>query len=152
MSNMPVLELILDRLPATLLLMAQPASSLLDPLGWPHVLLGTAAELRCSTTFDHGTLLLASFAVPVFWLGQLLILAFGYYLDWLPTQGMVDLRAGYTGFDLVLDVARHMVLSLTLTFIQPGADPAPDTRQHASEVVGRICQGRPRQRDYRRIP
>jgi len=111
---MPVLELILDRLPATLLLMAsQLVFSISLGVG-----LGVLSGRRPSSLLDNSITVfsLASFAVPVFWLGQLLILGFGYYLDWLPIQGMVDLRAGYTGFDLVLDVARHMVLPvLTLT-------------------------------------
>lgn len=113
-SNMPVLELILDRLPATLLLMAsQLVFSISLGVG-----LGVLSARRPNSLLDNSITVfsLASFAVPVFWLGQLLILGFGYYLDWLPIQGMVDLRAGYTGFDLVLDVARHMVLPvLTLT-------------------------------------
>ncbi|MBR2816415.1 MAG: ABC transporter permease [Reyranella sp.] len=113
-SNMPVLELILDRLPATLLLMAsQLVFSISLGVG-----LGVLSARRPNSLLDNSITVfsLASFAVPVFWLGQLLILGFGYYLDWLPIQGMVDLRAGYTGLDLVLDVARHMVLPvLTLT-------------------------------------
>lgn len=113
-SNTPVLELILDRLPATLLLMAsQLVFSISLGVG-----LGVLSARRPNSLLDNSITVfsLASFAVPVFWLGQLLILGFGYYLDWLPIQGMVDLRAGYTGFDLVLDVARHMVLPvLTLT-------------------------------------
>lgn len=113
-SNMPVLELILDRLPATLLLMAsQLVFSISLGVG-----LGVLSARRPNSLLDNSITVfsLASFAVPVFWLGQLLILGFGYYLDWLPIQGMADLRAGYTGFDLVLDVARHMVLPvLTLT-------------------------------------
>ena len=113
-SNMPVLELILDRLPATLLLMAsQLVFSISLGVG-----LGVLSARRPNSLLDNSITVfsLASFAIPVFWLGQLLILGFGYHLDWLPIQGMVDLRAGYTGFDLVLDVARHMVLPvLTLT-------------------------------------
>lgn len=113
-SNTPVLELILDRLPATLLLMASQLVFSIS-LG---ITLGVLSARRPNSLLDNTitVLSLASFAVPVFWLGQLLILGFGYYLDWLPIQGMVDLRAGHTGFDLVLDVARHMILPvLTLT-------------------------------------
>ena len=113
-SNAPVLDLILDRLPATLLLMAsQLVFSVSLGIG-----LGVLSARRANGPLDNTITVfsLASFAIPVFWLGQLLILAFGYYLDWLPIQGMFDLRAGYSGFDLVLDVARHMILPvLTLT-------------------------------------
>jgi peptide/nickel transport system permease protein len=59
---------------------------------------------------------LASFAVPVFWLGQMSILIFGFQLNWFPIQGMVNFREGYTGFRYVLDVAYHLCLPvLTLT-------------------------------------
>lgn len=113
-SNMPVLELILDRLPATLLLMASQLVFSIS-LG---ITLGVLSARRPNSLLDNTITVfsLASFAIPVFWLGQLLILGFGYYLDWLPIQGMVNLRAGYTGFDHVLDVAHHMILPvLTLT-------------------------------------
>lgn len=113
-SSTPVLELILDRLPATLLLMASQLVFSIS-LG---ITLGVLSARRPNSLLDNTITVfsLASFAVPVFWLGQLLILGFGYYLDWLPIQGMVNLRAGYTGFDHVLDVARHMILPvLTLT-------------------------------------
>jgi len=113
-SNAPVLDLILDRLPATLLLMgSQLVFSIALGIG-----LGLLSVRRPNASLDNTITVfsLASFAIPIFWLGQLLILGFGYYLDWLPIQGMIDLRAGYAGFDLVLDVARHMVLPvLTLT-------------------------------------
>lgn len=113
-SNTPVLELILDRLPATLLLMGSQLVFSIS-LG---ITLGVMSARRPNSLLDNTITVfsLASFAIPVFWLGQLLILGFGYYLDWLPIQGMVNLRAGYTGFDHVLDVARHMILPvLTLT-------------------------------------
>lgn len=113
-SNTPVLDLILDRLPATLLLMASQLVFSIS-LG---ITLGVLSARRPNSLLDNTITVfsLASFAIPVFWLGQLLILGFGYYLDWLPIQGMVNLRAGYTGFDHVLDVAHHMILPvLTLT-------------------------------------
>jgi peptide/nickel transport system permease protein len=113
-SNTPVLDLILDRLPATLLLMgSQLVFSASLGIG-----LGVVSARRPNAALDNAITVfsLASFAIPIFWLGQLLILGLGYYLDWLPIQGMINLRAGYTGFDRVLDIARHMVLPvLTLT-------------------------------------
>lgn len=113
-SSAPVIELILDRLPATLLLMtSQLFFSIVLGVG-----LGVLSARRPNSLLDNTITVfsLASFAIPVFWLGQLLILGFGYYLDWFPIQGMINLRAGYTGFAHVLDVAHHMVLPvLTLT-------------------------------------
>jgi peptide/nickel transport system permease protein len=34
-------------------------------------------------------------------------------MNWFPTSGMTTVRARYTGFDHVLDVAMHMVLPVT---------------------------------------
>ena len=36
-------------------------------------------------------------SMPTFWLGMMGILLFASTLRWLPTQGMYNLRAGYTG-------------------------------------------------------
>ncbi|MDR2157687.1 MAG: ABC transporter permease [Clostridiales Family XIII bacterium] len=59
-------------------------------------------------------------AMPVFWLGLMLILIFASILGILPTAGMVDIRADNEGFLHVLDVMKHMILpvsALTLTLI-----------------------------------
>lgn len=61
-------------------------------------------------------------AMPSFWLGLMLIIVFSTRLGILPSQGMVNIRAGYTGVQHILDVAHHMVLPcLTLVLItMPG--------------------------------
>lgn len=113
----PVLDLILDRLPATLLLTGTSAI-LAFVLG---TLLGV---LSARKTFSAADVALSSvsyvlFAVPSFWLGLLLILLFSSRLGWFPTSGMVDVRAGYEGVRHWVDVARHMVLpTVTLVLIQ----------------------------------
>lgn len=48
--------------------------------------------------------------MPTFWLGMMGILLFASTLRWLPTQGMYNLRAGYTGMAYVGDVMVHMIL------------------------------------------
>ena len=50
------------------------------------------------------------YSMPAFWLGLIVILFFASYLGWLPTAGMIDARAGYTGWAHVLDVAKHLIL------------------------------------------
>ena len=49
-------------------------------------------------------------SMPTFWLGMMGILLFASTLRWLPTQGMYNLRAGYTGMAHVGDVMVHMIL------------------------------------------
>ncbi len=51
-------------------------------------------------------------AMPSFWLGIMLIILFATNLSLLPSSGMVDMRAGYTGFRYVLDLLRHLALPL----------------------------------------
>ncbi len=46
------------------------------------------------------------------------ILVFAVWLNWLPSGGLGDLGAGYTGFRRVLDIAVHLILpTITLALI-----------------------------------
>ncbi len=113
----PVLEIVADRLPPTLLLML-PALVLSTALG---VWLGLQAAWRSDRPVDHaivaGTTLAA--AVPAFWLGQVLVIVLAAGLGWFPVQGMTTARASLTGFDYVRDLADHLVLPVaTLTVLQ----------------------------------
>src|SRR3989441_6956229 len=80
------LGLVLERLPATLLL---AASAVLLTLV-VAVPLGVVTAVRRNTLVDHaGTLAtVIGQAVPGFWLGLMLIYVFSVQLRWLPTGGM----------------------------------------------------------------
>lgn len=133
-SNAPVIDLIVDRLPATLLLMvSQLVLSIL--IG---VWLGVVSARKPGSSVDNAITVfsLATFAIPVFWLGQMLILTAGYYLNWFPLQGMVNFRAGYTGWEHVLDVAYHMVLPVTAMTLLNLALIQRLTRASMIEVLG----------------
>ena len=109
-----VVTVIFERLPATLLLVI-PSVFLSSILG---IWLGTIAAKRRHSVGDFGiiTAALVSYAVPVFWFAQLMLLLFAVQLDWFPVQGIRDVRANYDGFWLWLDVAYHMALPvLTMT-------------------------------------
>lgn len=113
----PVFEVILDRVPATLLLMIT-ALTFSTVLG---ILLGVLSALRPRTPTDHGIALvtLTFFSMPVFWLGQLLIIAFAVGLKLFPVQGMESAREEYTGLRHVADVLHHLALpALTLGLVQ----------------------------------
>ena len=107
----PVMELILDRIPATLLLMG-PSLALFIGLG---IVLGIVAARRSNTSVDlvMSGVALVGWSVPVFWLGQLLLIGFALKLGWFPTQGMFNLRAPAHGLGRALDVAWHLVLPAT---------------------------------------
>ena len=109
----------LERFPATLLLM--PSQYTLAAV--VGILLGVLSARRPGSGVDTSLtfLSLASFSIPIFWLGQMLLLVFAYNLSWFPVQGMMDLREGYTGWRLWLDIAHHLVLPVTtLTIFNMG--------------------------------
>ncbi|MEU4572230.1 ABC transporter permease [Nonomuraea sp. ATR24] len=103
----PVLDLIGDRIGATLLL-AGVGLAVAVSLGiWQ----GMRAGWRHGSRFDRfstGTSLVL-WSVPTFWLGLLLLLVFGAYLKIFPSRGIQSVDAP-DGFGYVLDVAHHMVL------------------------------------------
>lgn len=85
----PALQLVLERLPATVEL---SAAALLLALV-VAVPLGVVAAVRRGSAFDQLGLLLSLVgqAFPVFWLGIVLILVFAEDLRWLPASGRGDL-------------------------------------------------------------
>jgi len=107
-NNLPVAELILDRLPATLLLSASAFVFSLV-LG---VTLGALAAARRGKLADSlimaGALLF--YATPLFWVSLMAMLVFSIQLDWLPPFGMESIGAGHTGLARAWDIAQHMVL------------------------------------------
>lgn len=82
----PALGLVLERMPATLLL---TTSSLVVALVIA-VPLGIVAALRRNSLWDLSAATVAQFgqAMPTFWLGLVLILLVGVQLRWLPISGM----------------------------------------------------------------
>lgn len=107
-QQQPVSDVILDRLPNTLLL-AGTALVLSTTLG---ILAGVWAASRSGGLRDRvvATSTLVVYAIPVFWLGQLSILWFGLRLGWFPVQGRTDARSDATGIAHMVDVAHHLIL------------------------------------------
>jgi peptide/nickel transport system permease protein len=116
--NMPVAELILQRLPGTLMLMGF-ALGMAFVLG---LLFGTVMALNAGRFVDRAlsVVTLIFYSVPGFWIGLMLIVAFSIKLGWLPSGGSETIASGKTGFDYALDRLRHMILpgtTLALFFI-----------------------------------
>jgi peptide/nickel transport system permease protein len=114
----PVLDVILERLPATLLLMVS-ALSFAFAAG---LVLGVLAARRVNHWPDTmiSTLGLVFYATPSFWFGLMGIVLFSIHLAWLPSGGFETIGSGLTGVERVLDIARYLVLptmTLALGFL-----------------------------------
>lgn len=103
----PVLELILSRLPATFLLMGA-GLVLGSVLG---VFLGIVYARR--SEFSENAVILiavAGHSMPIFWIGQILLIIFSLHLGLFPAQGMISMRVRETGLAAVWDVLQHLAL------------------------------------------
>ncbi|MGI9523808.1 MAG: ABC transporter permease [Hyphomicrobiaceae bacterium] len=112
--EMPVSQLILDRLFPTLLLMI---STILLAVGF-GILLGLIAATGLNTWRDTAISIFAliTYATPLFWVGLMLIVVFSLNLGWFPTSGMENFAMFYEGWDRVVDIAHHLVLpTITLS-------------------------------------
>jgi peptide/nickel transport system permease protein len=110
----PVSELILDRLPQTILLMTV-ASTLSIVFG---TLTGAYAASRYPSKIDSSIVLtsLAFYSMPIFWFALLLLYLFSRELGWFPSGGMVDIIEKKTGIAYVTDLLWHATLPvLTLS-------------------------------------
>ncbi len=107
-SRRPIVELVLERLPATIEL---GLASLLLALTLA-IPLGVVAAMKKETAWDFGAMGFALFGVsiPNFWMGPMLILAGALWLGWFPVSG----REGVTSIVLpaiTLGTAMAAILS-----------------------------------------
>ncbi|MEO6410681.1 MAG: ABC transporter permease [Burkholderiaceae bacterium] len=114
----PVAELISDRIGPTLLLMLASLAIALAA--------GGALGLWAAGRGRGGTALAAvaavAYALPVFWVGQLLMLTGGLELGWFPVSGASDPRLEGAGpLATALDLAWHAVLPVATLAIQQAA-------------------------------
>ena len=118
--HQPVLDLILSRLPATLLLVLSS-----QVLGiFLGIILGVFSARHVGSGLDATLTLSAAvaFSLPVFWLGLMLIFVFGIWLKWLPSGGMISIVGPRTGLPHVLDILHHLILpavSLAVVWVAP---------------------------------
>jgi len=109
--NRPVAGLILDRVPATVLLVFTSLAIALV-LG---VILGVISARFSRSWFAAvvNVVALLGFSAPVFWSGLLLLLMFAIIVPLVPTSGMYDVAAGLSGWAFALDVLHHLILPAT---------------------------------------
>lgn len=104
----PALAVVLERLPATLLL----ASAALSVSTLVGATLGvvTSRYPRGGRDLAIRAVSLTAYATPSFLLAQLAVLLLAYRTGWFPVQGMTDARSQATGLLAVTDVLRHLAL------------------------------------------
>jgi peptide/nickel transport system permease protein len=123
--NRPVKEIILQRLPATMILMIT-AYILQELIALPA---GILAALRRYSFFDQFVTFFSyvGYSMPTFWLGLMLLLIFAVFFPIFPVSGIIDIRTTGAPFltpqygdwfhahpiEGLLDVARHVVLPAT---------------------------------------
>jgi peptide/nickel transport system permease protein len=114
----PVVSVILERLPNTLLLNA--FALLVAAAG--GIWLGSVAARRPGSAGDSAVTVLAMlfYAVPQFWLGMMMVLVFAVWFHLLPPFGIETMGSDLTGLARLGDVAQHMILpgvTLALYFL-----------------------------------
>jgi peptide/nickel transport system permease protein len=133
--NRPVLELILERLGPTVLLVLSALVAAIV-IG---TLLGVAASRR-PDSFGSGVITvfsLVGYAMPVFWTGILLVILFGKVWPVMPIAGMRDVRAIGSGtWSTMLDIAHHLVLPAATLAIVYLAQYSRLARASMLEVLG----------------
>jgi peptide/nickel transport system permease protein len=113
----PVFDILEERFPRTLLLAG---------VGYTFgILIGVSIGIHSAVTSHRAvdrawsSLVLVGYAMPTFWVGQLLVMLFSIQLGWLPTQGMGPMISRATGFNFLLERATYMVLPvLTYTILE----------------------------------
>ena len=112
-SGRPVTTSISEKVWPTILLVG--TATILSTLF--GVLIGIKGAWRRGSAFDTGSLLgsLTLYSMPEGWLGMILLIVFAGTLGWFPAGGY-ESADQLTGFEHVLDVAKHLFLPcLTLT-------------------------------------
>jgi peptide/nickel transport system permease protein len=108
--NIPAIQLILDKLPATLEL-AAAAMVIAIVIGIP---LGLVAGLKPDSWLGRGIMAgsIVGFSLPTFWVGLVLIMVFSVQLGWLPPNGRGEtvLLLGIPVSFLTLDGLAHLAM------------------------------------------
>ena len=106
-EGVPVVRLMLERLPATLLLMAVSTALALGT----GILLGVLSARFENTSVDFAVSIvgLLLYATPTFWIGLMMIVLLSVEWGLLPSGGMQTLGTAQSGLAWAVDVARHVV-------------------------------------------
>jgi peptide/nickel transport system permease protein len=128
-----VLDTIMQRAPRTLLL-----ASVGYAVGiLAGILVGIQTAITNHRSVDRAwtCAVLVGYAMPSFWVGQLLVIVFAMHLGWLPTQGMGPLISRSTGFAWFWERALYLVLPVTTYAIYEGTRVARLIKASVSDTL-----------------
>src|SRR5207302_5800350 len=145
----PVREVILQKLPATLILMVT-AYLLQQVIALPA---GIVAAIRRYSFFDQFVTFFSyvGYSMPTFWLGLMLLLGFAVFFPIFPVSGIIDIRATGAPFltpeygtwfhantvQGLIDIAHHVILPATTIAI---VGTAGDSRFMRASMLDAIHQ------------
>jgi len=128
--KLPVADMLLSRLPDTILLMS---ASLITSLAL-SIPLGLIAGYKKNTWIDNAISSFAYFgmSIPSFYFGMLMIILFTAKLHWLPSSGMHTF-----GVDTPLDTAKHMIMPVLTMAL---SSMASKVRYVRANTIGQLSE------------
>lgn len=132
-GNHSISALILERLPNTVILTLS-AFVMSFVVGIP---LGVMGAVKKNTRIDYGItfMSLVGVAIPSFFFGLLVIYLFALTLGIFPSGGMVNIRAGYSGFAHYMDILHHLVLPAIVLSLGNIASVSRFTRSNMLDIL-----------------
>ena len=128
--KLPVADMLVKRLPSTLLLMG---TSLIVSLAM-SIPLGLIAGYKKNTWVDNAISGFAYFgmSIPSFYFGKLMIILFTAILHWLPSSGMHSF-----GVNTPLDTAKHMIMPVMTMAL---SSMASKVRYVRANTIGQLSE------------
>ncbi|MCE5300090.1 MAG: ABC transporter permease [Spirochaetia bacterium] len=113
-DNRPVLEKVLERLPATLLLNITS----LVMIFFFGTIIGVTSALKRNSPYDRimTAVTFVGYSMPAFWLALVMMMAFAVKWPVLPVSGMTSMNFDMmSATEKVWDIARHLVMPVFIT-------------------------------------
>lgn len=130
----PVWDVIMERLPNTLLL-GFCAIALSTAIAIPA---GMLSATKRNTIFDYLATIVSfiGISIPAFFFGLLLLKLFSFDLGIFPISGMTTIGSNFVGFDKAQDIVSHLILPTIVLALLQTATLMRYTRSSMLDVLG----------------